>query len=149
MNIYTILKEAHSGLAYLVLLGLLVSVVYYFLQYFKKDIQSKKSKTIALVTMIIVHLQFLFGFILYFVSPLTKAAMQDFGAAMKSEGLRFQAIEHPLTMLIVVILVTIAHKKIKTAAVENTIIKWLSPAMFLLALIAALSMIPWDVWPGN
>lgn len=149
MNFYTILKEAHSGLAYLVLLGLLVSAVYYFAQSVSNKVQSKKSKKLALITMIFVHLQFFFGLILYFVSPLTRAAMQDFGGAMKSEPLRFQAIEHPLTMLVVVVLVTIANKKVKTAAMENTILKWIAPAMFLLALVAALTMIPWDVWPGN
>ena len=49
-------------------------------------------------------IQLLLGLLLYFIfSPITRAAFQDFGAAMSNSGLRFFAIEHALVMLLAVV----------------------------------------------
>lgn len=48
------------------------------------------------------HLQLLMGLILYFISPITKAAMADMGAAMKDPALRFYAVEHFTMMFLMV-----------------------------------------------
>lgn len=143
---YKILKEAHSGFAYLVLLGLVLSTVFYFIQFAGKKNLNAKSKTIALITMIVTHLQFLVGLILYFVSPAIKVAMGDFGAAMKDSTLRLQSLEHPIIMLLVVILVTLAHRGVKAKSLSGSVLNIAPPAMFLLALVLALSRIPWSTW---
>ena len=142
---YKLIKEAHSGIAYIVLLGLVVSTIYYFVRFASKKQLNPKEKTISLITMIAVHLQFLIGLILLFVSPITKSAFQDFGAAMKNDALRKQAIEHPVTMLIVVVLVTIANKKIKSSALQNSQLKVAAPVLYLVALALALAMNPWNI----
>ena len=50
--------------------------------------------------MITLDMQMLLGLILYLVlSPFTAEALRDFGAAMKSPGLRFFAVEHLTLML--------------------------------------------------
>jgi hypothetical protein len=47
--------------------------------------------------------QFMLGLLLYFVlSPLTAAAMSNFGAAMKDANLRFYGVEHSATMFLAV-----------------------------------------------
>ncbi|HMI92384.1 MAG TPA: hypothetical protein VK509_13505 [Polyangiales bacterium] len=47
--------------------------------------------------------QFVLGLLLYFVlSPLTAAAMSNFGAAMKDANLRFYGVEHIATMFLAV-----------------------------------------------
>lgn len=143
---YNILKEAHSGLAYLVLLTLLLSTIIYFLQYAGKKSLRKKSKTLALVTMIIVHLQFLLGIILYFVSPIIQSGFKDFSATMKDPLLRLQILEHPLIMLVVVVFVTLAHKHVKKASLDLSSLTVGAPLLLLFALILALSRIPWSVW---
>ena len=145
---YTFIKEAHSGLAYLVLLGFVISAIYYFVFYSNKKALHPNNKTLALITLIVTHLQVVFGLILYFISPITKQAFNDFGAAMKSDMLRTYAVEHPLMMIVVVVLVTIAHKKVKTAAITNSSLGLAAPILFLVGLAAALAMVPWNAWLG-
>lgn len=53
----------------------------------------------------------------------------DMGAVMKNSALRFQYVEHPFSMLIAAVLMTIVNKKIKT---NNT----LSLAIVILGLVA-------------
>jgi len=64
------------------------------------------------------HLQLIIGLLLYFVySPITQAAFQDMGAAMKDSNLRFYAVEHTSTMIIAVVLIQLGRtfsKKAKT-----------------------------------
>src|SRR3954453_12734495 len=57
-----------------------------------------------------VDLQVLLGLLLYFgLSPFTKQAMENFGAAMADGGLRFWAVEHLPGMLTAIILVRIGR----------------------------------------
>src|SRR5882762_5714974 len=59
----------------------------------------------GLIFMIVLDLQMLLGLLLYLVlSPFTTEAMRDFGAAMRSPGLRFFAVEHLVMMFAAVIL---------------------------------------------
>jgi hypothetical protein len=98
---------------------------------------------LALVTSL--DLQMLIGLLLYFVlSPFTKVALQDFGAAMKDPGLRFFAVEHVTMMLAAVILVHIGRVLARKAA---------SPAakrtrMFVCFGLATILMIIATPWPG-
>jgi uncharacterized membrane protein len=83
------------------------------------------------------------GFIMYFLSShITKSALNDFGAAMKNADLRFWAVEHPLMMIIAVVLVTIGRSKSKRATQDVSKHKtafW----FFAIAMLLMLSMIPW------
>src|SRR4051794_1622087 len=64
----------------------------------------------GLALMMSLDLQMLIGLLLYFaLSPFTKVALQDFGAAMKDPGLRFFAVEHVTMMLAAVILVHVGR----------------------------------------
>ncbi len=89
-------------------------------------------------------IQFLLGLVLYvFLSPLTTAALQDFGAAMKDPGLRFWAVEHAFGMLIGIAIAHIGRVRVrKTDSLRRhkTATVW-----FALALLAILVSIP---WPG-
>jgi hypothetical protein len=92
-----------------------------------------------------VDLQFLFGLILYFgLSPFTKEALSDLGAAMKNPGLRFWAVEHAFGMLLVVVLVRMGR-------VMSTNAKSAAPARrrrlicFALGTLVMIGSIP---WPG-
>ncbi len=143
---YNFLKNSHSGLAYLVLLGLLISTFYYFAQVRSKEKITKQKRTIALVTMILVHTQFVLGILLYFVSPIVKQALSDFGSAMGDSNLRLYSLEHPMVMLIVVVLVTLAHRSVKNAMLHNRKLSNLAPVFFLFSLLLAASRIPWSTW---
>jgi hypothetical protein len=94
-------------------------------------------------------LQFLLGLLLYFVlSPITKAAMSDFGAAMGSSGLRFWAVEHVFGM---VVGIAIAHTgRSRTRKLTDPVARHRAAAIsFGLALLAILLSIPWPGTPAE
>jgi len=79
----------------------------------------------------------------FFVSPLTKAAFANFGAAMKNADLRFYAVEHILMMLIALVVVHIGRsksKKAKTPVQKHRI----SAIFYSVALILIIIAIPWN-----
>jgi hypothetical protein len=87
----------------------------------------------------------LIGLLLYLVlSPFTAEAMRDFGAAMKSPGLRFFAVEHVTLMFGAVILAHLGRvlaRKASTPAARRTRLI----VCFGLATILMIVGIP---WPG-
>jgi hypothetical protein len=141
---YTGLLHSHNGLRWLVLLALLVAIVLAFSGWFGKRDWEKRDKLSGLFLVVFMDLQFLIGIILYaFVSPITKAAFNNFGSAMSNADLRFYAVEHILMMVIALVLVHIGRAKSK-----KDIAHWKrhkSAAIFYtLSLLLILAAIPWD-----
>ena len=92
----------------------------------------------------LMDLQLLTGLALYFfLSPITKLAMSDFGAAMKDSGIRFYAVEHFSMMLITVVLVHIGRAKSKKAKTDQAKFKT-AIIFFLIAFVVVLAAIPWS-----
>jgi hypothetical protein len=93
-------------------------------------------------------IQFLLGLLLYFaLSPFTRQAMSDFGAAMKVAGLRFFAVEHVVGMLVAVTLAHIGAARIRKSAPERR--HRIAGIFFVLALLAILASIPWPGLPAG
>ena len=138
---YTGIKHLHSTLAYVLLAGLLISFFYLLFAY----LQNKKyNRKMALLGFITAHLQLVVGFIAYFVSPLGVSNLS--GDAMKDSIQRLYALEHPLMMLIAIVLITIGYskaKKIENAKKANGTVV----VFYGIALILILSRIPWHIWP--
>jgi hypothetical protein len=94
-------------------------------------------------------LQLLIGLVLYFgLSPITRAAMQDFGAAMGNSMLRFWAVEHILGMVIAVALAHVGRMRVRKTTDPVRRHK-LAAIFFGLALIAILATIPWPGMPAG
>lgn len=103
-------------------------------------------KRISLITLILAHLQLVFGLVLYFISPVSKAALSA-ETTMSDATNRLYAVEHPLTMLVAIVLITIGYSKAKRK--EESSAKFKTVAIFFaIALILALVRIPWNVWPA-
>lgn len=97
---------------------------------------------------ILLDLQIVLGLLLYFVlSPFTKAAMSDFGAAMGNSQLRFFAVEHAFGMLIGTALAHVGRKKIRNAPIERR--GRLALIFYGLAMVAILLSIPWPGMPAG
>lgn len=115
MNFYGILKSAHSGWRYIVFALLVIAVLQALAGWFGKKSYTEGNRKLNVFTLISAHIQFLFGLILYFVSPLTKGEMGDpFG--------RYWKVEHISIMILAVILITIGNsrsKKLKDATAKH------------------------------
>ncbi len=109
---YNILLQIHSGIRYLVLLGLVVVIVKSFIALINKKSYTRSDNQISLFLFISTHTQLLFGLILYFVSPFVV-----FGSTTMSDKMtRYWTVEHLTGMLLAVVLITIARissKKMK------------------------------------
>lgn len=138
---YTFIQKFHSGWAYLALLLLVFAVINSFIGMSSKKEFTAKDRKIALFALIGTHVQLLVGLILYFVSPLGSAV---FGQ-MKDAALRLTSLEHPLTNIIAITLITIGWSKHKKATTAEA--KFKSIAIFFgLGLILILIRIPWSLW---
>lgn len=141
---YTGLLHTHNMFRWLVLIALVLAVLFAFAGWFGKKEWSKRDNITGLLLTILMDIQFLTGMILYaFVSPITKAAFADFGAAMKNADLRFYAVEHILMMIVALVLVHIGRSKSKKAT--NPVKQHRAAAIFYtIGLLLILAAIPWD-----
>jgi len=141
---YTGLLHTHNMFRWLVLITLVLAILFAFTGWFKKHDWNKKDNITGLLLTIFMDIQFLLGIVLYaFMSPGTKAAFNDFGAAMKNPDLRFYAVEHILMMIIALVLVHIGRSKSKKDVAPWK--KHRSTAIFYgISLLLILAAIPWD-----
>ena len=141
---YTGLLHTHNLFRWLVLITALVAIVFAFSGWFGKRNWNKRDNIAGLLLTIFVDIQFLAGLVLYaFVSPITKAAFKDFGAAMKNDVLRFYVVEHILLMIIALVIIHVGRSKSKkgTSPVKQ---HKTAAIYYTIALILILAAIPWD-----
>ena len=112
---YTLLLF-HSYWRYIALLVLLLAIFNAWNKWINKKEYSATDNKLGLFTTIAIHLQFLSGIILYFLSPFVR--FSDFGGVMKDSTLRFWTVEHITLMLIAVILITVGKSVVKKAEDE-------------------------------
>ena len=146
MDTYKIILEAHSGIAYVALLTIAIAVINSIIGISAKNEFKPKDRRIALFALIATHIQFVFGLILYFVSPNGLAKIKAVGMGGMQAYDRLLALEHPLVNLIAIVLITVgwsSHKK----ADESKKFKKIA-VFYALGLILLLSRIPWQTWIG-
>jgi len=132
----------HSFWAYLVLI-LLVVIVLKAITSFKKEFKDIDLR-LALFTLIVSHIQLILGLGVYFSSPAFKSLKTNGMKGMDS-ATRLLAVEHPLMMIIAIILITIGYSKHKKKTTDES--KFKTIALFYgIALILVLSRIPWGQW---
>lgn len=137
-TISKILVSSHSGWRWIVLILLLLAVVKMHAGWRGKKEFTAGSKKLALFAMVAFHIQFLFGWILYFVSE----KVQFVPGMMKVESLRFFSVEHSLMMTLAMILITMGYAKSKRK--ETDVLKFRTVAIFYtIALLLVLVAIPW------
>lgn len=140
---YTGILHLHSGVAYLVLLGLLVCVIYAMVGALSGREFTDKDRKFGLIGLIPTHIQFLFAIILYFVSPLGFDSLS--GETMSDSTARLYAVEHPLINLIAVALITIGYSRAKKLTDSKS--RFRNMYLFYgIGFILILSRIPWATW---
>lgn len=144
---YTGVLHLHSFWAYLVLGVLLITVINSIAGLAGKKEFVAKDFRLALFSLIVTHIQLLVGLILWFVSPLGLKAISTagMGEVMGNSAIRLNVVEHPLMMIIAVILITIGYskhkKKLESSAKFKAIV-----IFYILTLVVILSRLPWDQW---
>ncbi|OAB80628.1 hypothetical protein [Cochleicola gelatinilyticus] len=144
---YTTVQFIHSYWAYLVVLIVTLATINALAGYFSKREYAPKDFRISLFALIVTHIQLLIGLVLFFVSPLglQNITNNGMGEVMSNPTYRLYAVEHPLMMLITVVLITVGYSKHKKKLVSTPKFKMLA-IFYTLALIALLSRIPWGQW---
>lgn len=142
---YTGFQHLHSSLAYLVIAFIAIVIFIALAGKLSGKPFSSSLKRLALWSMIALHLQFVIGLVLYFLSPLGFSAIS--GDMMGNSMLRMYVVEHPTTMLLGIILITIGHGRMKRAINDDS--KYMQLILFYtIGLVLVLARIPWDAWLG-
>ena len=135
------IQSIHSKLAYAVLAVVLIAVINSFLGLSSKRNFTKNDRSLSLVALILSHIQLLVGLVVWATSPLGKDAMSQ----MSNAALRLTAMEHPLTNIIAIALITIGWSKHKKEESSNGKFKKIG-IFYALGLLLILSRIPWSNW---
>jgi len=137
----------HSYWAYLTLLLIVLTTFNAFKGLISNSKFSAKDLKLSLFTLIVTHIQILIGLFLYIYSPNAMGAIKGsgMGAVMKDSMLRFSSVEHPLMMIIAVVLITIGFSKHKKKDTNKAKFKTIA-IFYSIALLLVLSRIPWGTW---
>ena len=127
------LLHLHHYLPYLFFIVLIISIVRAALN----KIPNVKKDIFLTLTLIFAHIQLLLG--LFLLVDFISIA----GVHMGESANRFVSIEHPLTMIIAVLLITIGKVKAKKAT-DNTKGNKTVLSYFIIALVLVVLRTPWD-----
>ncbi len=111
--------HAHSGLRFLILLFLLTAIIKSLAGWFSKKPFGKSDNLIAILLLSFTHIQVIVGIVAFAMSKLVRGGLADMAATMKNGDLRFWTIEHGITMLLVVVLITVGRIKSKKADTDE------------------------------
>ncbi|KIA93217.1 cytochrome b561 [Pedobacter kyungheensis] len=134
---YNILKSAHSGWRYIVLILLVIAVINALSGWFGNKTYTEGNRKLNVFTLISAHIQLLIGLVLYFLSPLTKLPMSEV------VGRYFKA-EHAAMMIIAIILITVGNaksKKVTEAVAKHRTIAVFFGLALILIIVAILLMV--------
>ncbi|MGV6860283.1 MAG: hypothetical protein ACWA41_00835 [Putridiphycobacter sp.] len=131
--------HAHSGFRWLALVFIVLAIVKSFQGIKNAEDFTAKNKLFALLTLIFFHLQFLIGFSLLFSSPKTGISM--------AQPYRFFTFEHPIMMIVAIVLVTLGYSKAKKEEYANKKHRKIL-IFYSLALLITLVAIPWPFRTG-
>lgn len=144
---YSTILSLHSIVAYAALGVLLLAVINAILGVTSKSLFKPKDRSISLIALIICHVQLVVGLLLYFDSPKFEQWSLLGMKIMKNSELRQLLVEHPVTNIIAIVLITIGWSKHKREESNNGKFKKIA-LFYLLGLVLLLAMIPYKQWLG-
>ena len=106
---YSILKSAHSGWRYIVLILLVIAVIQAIAGWLGKKPYTEGNRKLNVFTLISAHIQLVFGLVLYFMNDWYKA---DSSVAIG----RYWKMEHIGMMVLAIILITYGNARSKKTA---------------------------------
>lgn len=143
---YLTLVALHSWMRWLVLISLLFALYRAYRGWFGSKPFTRSDNTIRHTTATILHIQFLLGLWLYFISPLVQTFLHNFKDAMHDRQARFFGLEHITVMLLAIIVITIGSAKAKRKRSDKQKFRTMA-IWFTIGLLLILSSIPWPFSP--
>ncbi len=133
----------HNLNRWIVLLLLLITLVRAYLGWRQNRDWTSQDDRLRLFTTIALDVQLLFGLLLYFTSPITSQAFEDFGAAMRDDTARLFVLEHPFYSLLAIAAAHMGSSRVKKA--QQALSKYRTQAIvFTIVLILLILAIPWQ-----
>jgi hypothetical protein len=140
--VYSILLPLHNILRWVVLMAALFAIYRAFAGWLGKKDWTRTDDKAGLWFTMLMDIQVLAGLILYFLSPVTQSAFQNFGGAMSNTVARFFAVEHILLMVVAAVVAHVGRALTRKAS--GALSKHKRAAIwFMLALLVVLVAIPW------
>lgn len=134
---------AHSLFRWLVLLAGVLALVRVLSGAFRPRLWNATDRRAASAFTGMLDVQLLIGLALYVTSPITTAARRDMAAAMHTPGSRYFVVEHPVIMVMAVVLAHVGSVAVRRAASDRQ--KFLRAAGLFGASFALLVYgIPWS-----
>lgn len=140
---YQIVLAIHNILRWVVVILAIVALFRAYVGWIGEREYTETDRKFGFFFTVSLDIQLLLGLILYlFLSPITRAAFQDFSTAMTISDIRFFAIEHILMMILAVILVHVGTVVSKRAS--SDVSKHRREAiLYSLATLVVILAIPW------
>ncbi len=146
---YPFLLTLHSLLRWVVVILGVIAVVRGFMGWRGNRPWTQTDNRVGLGFVTSLDVQLLIGFLLYVVfSPMTTAALRDFGGAMGNSVLRFYAVEHLFGMVVALVVAHVGRslaRRDRPAAAKHR----LAALFFLAALLIIFISIPWPFMPAG
>lgn len=141
------IKFIHSYWAYVVLIVVTLATFNAIFKYLTKKEFSPKDFRISLFALIVTHIQFLIGILLYLTNGYFSMVSEvgGMGEVMKNAALRNIIVEHPTTMVLAIALLTVGYSKHKRKRTSVPKFKMLA-IFYTLAYILILAKLPWANW---
>lgn len=140
---YTLLLILHNLLRWAVVLGALWALFATWRGFITKGVWQKSDQQAGFAFSTALNVQFLVGLILYFVSPVVQGWLGNMETTMSDDTARFFVAEHPVQMLLAVIIAQVGYSVSKRKSTDRTKFLWAAVAYTLAAVIIAVA-IPWD-----
>jgi hypothetical protein len=143
---YITLLSIHSLVRWFVLLSLIFAVFIAFRGWLYKRKFSSLDHAVRKWTVTFAHIQFVLGFLLYTISPISRYFLHHFKEAIHLREIRFFGMEHSFMMLAAVFIITIGSAKAKSKLTSEEKFKTMA-IWFSIGLFAILTSIPWAFSP--
>lgn len=139
---YEVVKGLHNILRWVVLAGGAYALFVAYRGLFGRATWREGGRLSGIVFTSALNVQLMLGLLLYGISPITRAAMQDLGAAMGDDTFRYFAMEHFVSMILAVVAAQAGFSLAKRAEGERA--RFVRAAVgYTLAALLVLSVIPW------
>lgn len=136
------LLMVHSLVRWLVLAALAVRAARGIVAWQMRAPWTNVDRLVSLAAMILTDVQLSLGLIVFATSPTIQGALADPGGAMKDGAIRLRFVEHPVMMVVGVILVHVAYAIGKRSG-DDARRHRVAGLLTLVALLVILARIPW------